>query len=804
VDALLGDVRYGLRLFRRSPLFTLVAAGTLALGIGANTAIFSVVDAVVIRALPYDDPDRIVVIWEDNSRAGFAKNTPAPANFFDWRRMNRTFVDMAATGGAGGSLTGDGTPEQVNGRRATPNFFSVLGVHPIAGRTFTDEEDRGGAQVIVISYGLWQRRYGGERSIVGRTVVMNDTRYEVIGVLPRDFVFRNRNVDFWLPIHFSPEQAAARNSHYLNVVGRMKSGVTFEAAREDITAIARTLTAQYPDSNRDVGVALVPAKEEMLGNTRLELIVLMCASAAVLLIACANLASLLLSRAAGRCGELAVRAALGASRGRIARQLVIEGLMLAGLGAAAGLALVPIAGRMLAGLAPAGVAEVTLSTFDPRVLLFTLVTATATGLLFSVAPAVHAGRVSLQEALQQQTRGAVGAGSRLTRDALVVLQIAAAVVLLVATGLMVRTLLNLRAIDLGFAPERLLTMRTSLPRPKYADPQTRVAFFDRVLAGVRALPDVERAAFASNLPFTSAGNTQWFSVEGVPKVPGQIYDALYRGVTPDYLATIGARIVEGRSLDERDVASAPRAIVINETLAREVFEGRSPLGHRINFGQSSAPWFTIVGVVRDVRERGYEPALKPGVYFSTAQAPEAWAVPEYLVLRTRRDPADLAESVRRVIAAVDPAQPIASVRTMEDILDLEVADRHQQMVLLGAFAALAVVLSSLGLYGLLAYAVAQRSREIGLRVALGAAPRTVVAMVAAHGFALTAVGLAVGAAAAFAAMRAMRSVLFGITPTDGVTFGAVLVLLGVVACIASVIPAARAARVDPMVVLRDV
>jgi predicted permease len=803
MDTLIADLRYGLRLIRKSPVFSLVAIGTLALGIGANTVIFSVVDAVVIRALPYDDPDRVIVLWEDASRAGFAKNTPAPANFFDWRRMNRSFADMAATRGATASVTGDGVPEQIMGRAATPNFFSVLGVRPHIGRMFTDAEDRDGAQVAVISYGLWQRRYGGDPSVVGRAVLLNDTRYEVIGVMPRAFAFRNREVDYWIPMHLSPERAADRGSHYLNVVGRLKGGVSFEAARDDMRGIAQTLMRQYPGSNRDLGIVLVPAKEEMLGNTRLELLVLMGAAAAVLLIACANLASLLLSRAAGRRGELAVRAALGASRGRLMRQLVVEGLLLSLCGGALGLAIVPIGTDLLSSLTPIGIANVSTATLNLRLLAFTFTIAIATGVAFSMAPALQAGRASLQQALQQQARAAVGGGSRLTRDALVVLQIAAAVVLLAATGLMIRTLVNLRAIDLGFEPDRLLTMRTTLPRPKYAEGPKRVDFYERVVAGVKALPGVERAAFGSNLPFTSGGNTTWFKIEGQAITPDRINDALYRGVTTDYLSTLGVHLAEGRLIDERDGAGAPRVVVINETLARQFFPGESAIGHRMQFSIESNPFHTIVGVVRDVRERGYEASLKPGVYFSTAQAPEAWAVPEYLVIRVRRDSTELADSVRRVIAAVDPAQPVASVRSMNDILDLEVADRHQQMVLLGAFATLALVLASLGLYGLLAYAVAQRSREIGLRIALGATPRAVVAMIAARGVGLAIVGLGAGVIAGWAATRTMSGVLYGVPANDLPTFGAVVLLLGTVALVACVVPAARASRVDPMIVLRD-
>jgi putative ABC transport system permease protein len=803
MDSLIADIRYGLRLFRASPLFSLVAVATLALGIGANTIIFSKVDAVVIRALPYDDPDRVVVLWEDASRFGFAKNTPAPANFIDWRRLNRSFADMAATRGATASLTGDGIPEQILGRATTSNFFTVLGARPQLGRTFTESEDREGAKVVVISHGLWQRRYAGDASIIGRTLLLNGDRYEVIGVMPPRFVFRNRAIDYWVPIHLSPEQAAQRGSHFLNVVGRLKQGITIEEARADMQGIARNLALQYQDSNWDIGVALVPAKEEIVGSIRLELLVLMGAAAAVLLIACANLASLLLSRAASRRGELAVRAALGATRSRLMRQLMVEGLLLSLAGGTLGLAIVPIGRTLLDSLTPVGIADVSQSALDVRLLAFTLTIAMATGLVFSIAPALDAGRASLLEALQQHARASVGARGRFTRDALVVLQIAAAVVLLAATGLMVRTILNLRAIDIGFQPERLLTLRTTLPRPKYEDPQKRLDFYQRVLAGVKALPGVNHAAYASILPFTSQGNTTWFKIENREVTPNLVNDALYRAGTTEYLDTLGVRLLEGRLIDERDGVGTPRVVVINETLAKQFFPGQSAIGRRIQFSEPSNPFHTIVGVVQDVRERGYEASLKPGVYLSIAQAPEAWAVPEYLVVRTRQNPGALAESVRRIIAGVDPAQPVAAVRSMEDILDLEVADRHQQMMLLGAFASLALVLASLGLYGLLAYAVAQRSREIGLRIALGATPGAVVTMIASRGVALALGGLAAGVGAGWIATRAMRGVLYGVAANDPSTFAAVAAVLGSVALVASIVPAVRASRVDPMTVLRE-
>jgi putative ABC transport system permease protein len=796
------DLRYGARLFRKSPLFTLIAVATLALGIGANAAIFSVVDAVIIRALPFADPDRLIVLWEDASFAGIPRNTPAPGNVAEWRRLNRTFEDIASTRGATASLTGDGEPEQVLGRRTTANFFSVLGVSPQRGRTYTEAEDRSGAPVVIISHGLWQRRFGGDRAIVGRTILMNDNRYEVIGVMPRSFVFRNREIDYWTPMNLSPAQAADRGSHFLNVVGRLKAGASLQAMRDDLQSVTRRMQELYPGS-RGVPIVPLPIKEDMLGNIGTELIVLMAAAVAVLLIACANVASLLLSRAAGRRGELAVRATLGASRGRLVRQMVVEGLMLSIAGGLLGLALVPIGRELLASLMPMGLAAPGAQAVGVRLLGFMFSLAVATGLIFSLTPALQAGKHSLTDALHAQGRSAIGGGSRLTRDALVVLQVGAAVVLLAATGLMIRTLANLRSIEIGFRPERLLTMRTVLPSPKYADPVKRLAFFERAVAGVKALPGVERAAFAFSPPFTTQGNTTSFNIEGVANRPDRVNDAMFRSGTTDYLAMLDANVIEGRLIDDRDGAEAPRAVVINETLARTFFPNEPALGHRIQFSRNTNPFYTIVGVVRDIRERGYEASMKPAVYLSIAQAPEIWAIPDHLVLRTRGNPMDVAESVRRAVMSVDPAQPVTAMRSMEEIIDLEIADRHQNMMLLGVFAGLALVLATLGLYGLLAYAVAQRSREIGLRIALGATAREVVTMVALRGLALAAMGVALGIAGGWAATRAMTSVLYGVQPTDPSTFAAVVMLLGTIAFVACLVPAARAARVDPMVVLRQ-
>jgi len=797
---LYADVRYAFRLLARTPVFTVAAIATLALGIGANTTIFALVQSVLIQPLPYTNPDELVMVWEDGSRFGFPRNTPAPGNYNDWRVRNRSFVDMAATrGGTNASLTVDGPPEQVLGRSVTVNFFSVLGVTPALGRAFDARDDQND-RIVVISDALWRRRYGADPGIVGRTIVMNDARREVVGVAPQSFVFRNRDIDYWVPIRLPPQFANTRNSHFLEVVARLKPGVAVETADREMKGIAAQLTSEYPDSNRDVGAVALSVREDILGDTRVELLVLMIAAASIVLIACANLASLLLSRAWARRGEYAVRLSLGATRTRLVRQIVTEALCLSVIGGALGLAIPWLTGRLIERLVPVGLHTPT-AVLDWRLLAFAASLSIVTGLLFSLGPALQSSRASTAEALQQNARGAVGTGTTgLFRDGLVVLQVAATVVLLVAAGLMLRTLANLRAIELGFTPERLLTMQVSLPQPKYADETKRNAFFDRVVAGVRAQPGVERAAFGSTLPFQSAGNTQSFTIEGRPEVPGEVRDSLYRVGTSDYLETLGAVVAEGRLIDERDAAGAPRAVVVNQTMARQFLPNQSALGHRIRF-DPEGPSFTIVGVVRNVLERGYEQEDKPAVYVSSAQV---GASPANLVVRVADDdPLVQAAAVQQVIRSVDPDQPVRLIRSMSDVVSLTVVDRQQHTTLLVAFGALAMLIASIGLYGLLAQSVSTRSREIGLRIALGATAKSVVTMVMSRGIVLTTIGVVVGVFVAWMLTRAMQTLLFGVNAGDPLTFAIVLGLLATVAVIACAIPAIRAARVDPMLVLRD-
>jgi putative ABC transport system permease protein len=795
---LVADLRYGLRLLRQAPAFGAIAILALALGIGANTAIFSNVHDLMLRPLPYSGSDRLVMVWEDASFASFPKNTPAPANYFDWKEQNHVFTDMAATRGNAANLTADGPPEQVVGSGVTANFFSVLGVEPLLGRTFSEAEDRAAAPLVVISYRLWQRRYAGDPSAVGRTMLMNGAPSTIIGVMPRGFVFRRRENDYWIPAAFPPEARNNRGSHYLNVVARLKPGVSLAQARQEMTAIATRLEHQYPADNRRIGTVVVPLREELLGNTRTALVVLMCAAGCVLLIACANLAGLLLARAVARRREMAVRAALGAGRGRLVRQMISEGMLLAFCGGTLGLAVAMGGMQLLARLAPIGFSAGGVH-LDATLLLFTLGLSMITGLLFSAAPALQISGASLHDALRQGGRGGTGRGAA-TRDALVVLEVAAALVLLVGAGLMLRTLGRLRSIEIGFRPDHLLTMRTSLPAAKYRNRQ--LAFFDRVVEGVLALPGVEDAAYNSMLPFLSAGNTQSYHVEGRILPPGDAADALLRVGTNHYLKTLRVRLVVGRLPDTRDGADAPKVIVINETMAKKYWLHETALGHRITMSGAQPVWRTIIGVVKDVHERGYELEMKPGVYIPFAQFQDTWAQPENLVVRLQGDPIALTGAVRRVIASIDPEQPVAAIRTMDDIIDLDVADRRQQMTLLGAFAALALLLASIGLYGVLSYAVTQRAREIGVRMALGATGGRVVRMVVARGLALTGAGLAIGTVGALVATRSMKTMLYGVEATDPATFAGVAVVLGAIAALACWIPARRASRVDPVVVLR--
>jgi putative ABC transport system permease protein len=802
MQGLLQDLRFGLRVLARSPATSLVAVLALALGIGANTAIFSLVEAVLLKPLPYGDADRLVQVWEDASFIGFGHNTPAPANFYSWKEQNQVFSDMAASRNRAVTLSGDGDPEAVEGRAVTGNLFAVLGARPLLGRAFGDADDRPDAPpVAILSYRLWQRRYGGDPGVVGRSIAVDGRAHTVVGVMPRAFAYTLRDHDIWVPIAFTPEQAAARQSHYLQVVARLRPGVTLARARADMAQIAARLARAYPESNERVGATVIPLRDEIVGDLRPALLVLLAAVGCVLLIACANIANILLSRAVARRREIAVRLALGARRGRVVRQLLTESVLLAVAGGALGLALAAWSFDFLGRLVPRGSGGAALA-LDGRVLVFTAAVAVVTGVVFGLAPALSVSRQDLAAQLKSGGRAGADLSTGRLRGALVVAEVALAFTLLTAAGLILQAFVRVRGLDPGFRPEHVLTARTLLPSPRYDDPARRLAFYDGVLERVRLLPGVVSAGYTTWLPLTNRGGTSGFTIEGrPPPAPGEVTDANFREVTPDYLGTMGIALRAGRLIDARDVAGAPPVVVVNEAFTRQFFPGDEALGRRIRRGDG-APWTTIVGVVADVRQMGLERGARSEMYVPVAQLADDIYPPRDLAVRVAGDPMALAEPLRKAVWQVDPQQPVAHVRPMTALLDEEVASRGVQASLLGAFALLALVLAALGLYGVLSYAVAQRRREIGIRMALGAPARAVVRMVVGHGLRLVAIGLALGVALALAATRALAALLYGVSATDPATYAGVAAALAVVAAAASWLPARQAARLDPSITLQ--
>lgn len=804
------DFRLALRLLRRNPGFAATAILALALGIGANTAIFSVVDAVLLRKLPYDQPDRIVMIWEDATFQGFPHNTPAPANWLDWRKQNTVFTSIASMRGITQNLTGDGPPEAVQGRRVTPDFWEILGTKPQIGRVFNDDEERANAKVVVLSYGIWQRRFGGDRNVLGRKIIMTDEPYEVIGVMPAGFVFPDRRNEFWTPSELTPSLLARRGSHFLMCVARLKPGVTVAQAQTEMTTIAKRLEAEYPDTNKQIGTVVVPLREHLAGKLRIALWVLLGASGCVLLIACANLANLLLARAAGRQQEMAVRAALGAGKGRIIRQMLIESVILSTAGALAGLLFARLGMLAMEKLVPNGLDAPNLQ-LDLRVLLFTAAIAVLTGIVFGLAPAFSAARFGLHDTLKQGGRGGVGARRQWFRDGLVVAETALALVLLTGAGLMIQTLDRLQRTDLGMRVDHLLTVATDIPRSRYPDnqPEKRETFFNAVVSQVRNIPGVVAVGYTSSLPLTQSGNTSGYAIEGETE-HSRDQDALFRVITPGFSAAMGARMREGRFFTDDDREASMQVAIVNETFADRHWPGQSALGKRFctNCGDPSAKpprppiWMTIVGVVKEIRERGIDVPLKVAMYTPLAQSGKYWPIPNALVIRTSVEPASIANAVRQAIWAVDKDQPVARIRTMQDVTEVELAPRRQQMTLLVTFAALALILASLGLYGVLSYAVSQRTQEIGVRMSLGASPGNILGLVLQRGVGLTLVGLLLGIAGALGVGRVMSGLLFEVKAQDPAILVAVSVLLLAVAVFACYLPAYRASRVDPVVALR--
>jgi putative ABC transport system permease protein len=795
-DQLRADARVVVRSLLRERGVMLVALLSLALGIGATTAIVSTVDSVLLRPLPYHDPERLVMVWEEMSALGFPTNTPAPANYLDWVARNQVFEGMAATLPARANLIGDGVPERVLGRRVTANFFGVLGVQPLLGRSFTDEEDRQGAPVVVISYALWQRRYAGDPAVIGRSVTMNDMPSTVIGVMPASFVFRDREMDFWAPISFTPAQRTLRGIHVLNVVARLGPGVELDTARQQMTGIAADMAREFRE-NEGVGIALVPIREDVFGDTRQQLIVLGVAAGCLLLLMSANLANLLMARAAAKRRELATRAALGATRPRLVVQLVSEGLIWSALGGVIGVGVAVAGLEVLNALIPVSLAENVAAQLDLGLLMTAVAISLATGVGFSVVPALGASRVSLNDVLKA-TGGGLGGGWG-ARSALITVQVAVTFALLIGAGLMLQSLANLRGVPVGFRTDGLMTANTPLPAARY-DNERRALFYARVLQELQGVPGVVSAGFTSTLPFLSRGNTAGYRIEGRTTGPSEPGDALFRVITIDYLETLGATRLDGRLPDTRDRADSLPIAVINKSFADLYWPGESAVGRRIALANPTAPWTTIVGVVADIRENGYEVAQKPGIYMLSSQT----GFPaDNLVVRATGDPLTIVPGLRQVIARVDPEQPVAGLRSMEDIIDLAVVDRRQQSIILLAFATTALLLASVGIYGLVSFSVTVRRREVGLRTALGGSIGDVTRALVRHGLVLAVAGVAIGMTMSLAGTRIMEGLLFGVRPQDPATFAVITAVVLAISALACWLPARRAARMSPMMALRQ-
>ena len=802
IDALARDARYGLRQIRRDPAFSAIAIATLALGIGGITAMFSAFDTVLIRPLPYPEAGGLVMIWDAMGKVDVTtRHNATPAEWVEWRRLNTVFTDLASSQPGDVTLSGDGDPEQVAARKVTWTFWRVLGVQPAAGRVFTEDEDTKNVRVAVISYGLWQRRFGGAPDIIGRTMSLDDQPFEVIGVMPREFYFMpSRDIDVWMPASFPPWMRTNFTWHDAQIVARLKPGVTVQEARQSMTALSLQVTAK--DFRGAHGVVVTPLREELAGRTQTALILLLSASGALLLIACVNLTNLLLCRSAARGREVAVRVALGAARGRLIGQFLTESLVLATLGTVAGLALALPAMRFLERLVPEAMGTARL-TLDWRVLAFAAAVAFATALTFGLAPALRGSRFVPHEALRDGGRGTAGRRSHRFQHSLIVIETALAVVLLTCGGLLLQTSRHLRNTDLGFTRERLLTFETPLFRYKEFD--RRNAFIRGELDNVRAIPGVLSAGSINLIPFTNFASATFYLLEGQSRdrIAGQV--ALVRNVSRDYFVTVGAQLREGRSFSASDRRSDSPVAIVNEPFAKRNFPGQSPLGKRFKFGSlgDKGYWYTIVGVLKAIPETGVLDEAKPAVYRVYEQCDQIGDLNAAIVVRTSVEPASIVPAVRQAIWSLDKNQPLARIRTMEDIVDRQLSTSSESTALLGAFALLALLLASLGIYGVLSYAVTQRTNEIGVRMALGATSSEIMRAFGKRGLVLTLIGLTIGLVLAAIASRFLTTLLYGFRP-DYIPIAAVVSLtLAGVAALASFVPARRASRIDPMIALRQ-
>jgi len=823
LETLWQDLRYGMRQLRRNPGFTAVAVLTLALGIGANTAIFSVVDAVLLRPLPFRDPVMLVQLWETQASPGtYPLSGP---NYLDWQAQNQTMEGTSLfTWGLNYNASGAGEPEQALVIRTQANFFSLLGVESLVGRTFLEGEDWAGRDhVAVLSYGFWQRHFGGGKDAVGKTIDLNGEKYAVVGFMPAWFRSGGGLADLWIPMDMSEKNLGPRGNHQYRAIGRLKRGVTVAKAQAELKTIAKRLEEQYPNSNREVGAAVIPLKEQLVGSSRLQLLTLLSAVGLVLLIACANVANLSLVRATGRHREIAVRRAIGASRARVARQLLTESVLLSLLGAAFGLLIGWDCVGILAAAKTLPFPRTNPIALNGTVLAFTIGVSLLVGILVGLAPALQASQVHLNEELKTAVKAVLGPSGRrgILRDALVVGEIAISLALLIGAGLLLRSFIKLREVEVGIHPQGVLTAQIVLPPKKYTTLEQGMAFFDQLLAGLKGAPGVEAAAVGSQLPL-KGGNNAKIIIEGRES---SAFDNIFvemNAVTPDYFRAFGIPFLKGRNFTPQDLQNAVEAVrqdvhmsqsgkmqalpvgllvaVINQTMARKFWPDQDPLGKTFKLGGNGP--FTVVGVVGDVKEWGIRQPVIPQAYYALSRALVPPVSTLSIVVRGAVGTEALPAAVRSQVRSLDSSLALFNVRTVEEVISQSMTDTSYQSLLLTSFALLALLLTAVGIYGVMAYTVTQRTHEIGIRLALGAHPRQILRLIMRHGAQLTVVGVALGIAGALVLTRFLANLLFGIQSRDPFTFVVVATLLAVVALLASYIPARRAAKVDPMVALR--
>ena len=807
MESLFQDIRYGLRMLRKSPLVTLVAIASLALGISANTVIFSVVNSILLKSLPYHDPDRVTLVWGNFPAEGKDRSQVSATDVHDWRRQNSVFEDITTYSNWSATLLGEGDAERIQGIQVGDGYFSIMGATPLLGRGFLPEEQEDGKDfVVVLGYGLWQRRFGGDPNVVGQQINLSGRPYTVVGVLnasdqplPKSLV--DPRGEFYRPVAEAHDENE-RSARHLRAIARLKPGVTLEQAQADMNVITARIAQQHPRHNTGYGVRLVSLPEDTVGGLRPTLLTLFVAVGFVLLIACANVGNLLLVRAAGRQKEVAIRCALGAARSRLARQFLTESILLAMVGGILGLLLAMWGVSVVESLGSQVTPLLESLRIDTRVLGFTFAISILSGIVFGLAPALNASNPDLNETMKEGARSSgAQAGHNRLRNVLVISEVAMALVLLISAGLLIKSVIRLRNVDTGFEAENRLTMNVGLSRAKYPKSPQWIAFYDQLRQGLEALPGVKSAGFTSVLPFSGNFDGRGLAVEDRPRPAGEEFSVDLYIITPSYQKAMSIQLLSGRALNDQDTETTSLVALINETMAREMWPGEDPIGKRIKFAGSRdpQPWRTVAGIVRDVKQYGLDRKDPMQIYLPEAQYPTSFMT---LVVHTASDPTALIGAVRGVVRNMDKDQTVYNIATMEQLLADSISLQRFSTLLLMIFAGVALMLAAVGIYGVISYSVTQRTHEIGVRLALGASRRDIIRLVVRQGMAVTLAGVGIGLCATFALTRIIESLLFNVSATDPATFVIIPAALTTVALGACLLPARRAAKVDPMVALR--